>query len=87
MKQVTKSEFKQVYVRLGGGRDGWDEAHWQSTFEHDSRPGMRFMIEEPETARHVKMWIVSDYAVNEYRLFFMTEEDSDDMLEFPSTQS
>ena len=35
---------------------------------------------------HTHMWIMIDYAVNEYRLFFRTEEHSDDMLVFPSTE-
>ncbi len=87
MRQVTKSEFKQLYFTLGRGRDGWDEAHWKGTFEDNPRPDMRFMVEEPATALHVKMWIVSDYAVNEYRLFFMTEDDSEGVLEWPSTDS
>ena len=86
MREVAKSEFKQIYFELGGGRDGWDAAHWKRSFEDDPRPGMRFMVEEPATARHTAMWIVSDYDANEYRLFFRTEEDSDDMLVFPSTQ-
>ena len=85
MREVTKSEFEQIYFALGGGRDGWDAAYWQRFFEDDPRPGMRFMVEDPATPSHIAMWIVSDYAVNEYRLFFRTDEDSDAMLEFPST--
>jgi hypothetical protein len=85
MREVTKSEFKQIYFELGGGRGGWDAAHWKRAFEDDPRPGMRFMVEAPATARDTTMWIMSDYAAKEYRLFFRTEEDSDNMLEFPST--
>jgi len=86
MREVTKSEFKQIYFKLGGGRDGWDARHWKRVFEDDPRPGMRFMVEKPATARDTTMWIVSDYGANEYRLFFRTEEHSDAMLEFPSTE-
>ena len=85
MREVTKSEFKQIYFELGGGSNGWDAAHWKREFEDDPRPGMRFMVEEPATARDTTMWIMSDYVANEYRLFFRTEEHSDTMLEFPST--
>ena len=83
MREVTKSEFKQIYFERGGGRDGWDAAYWKRFFEDDPRPGMKFMVEEPATARDSTMWIVS--GANEYRLFFRTEEASDDMLVFPST--
>ena len=86
MREVTKNEFKQIYFELGGGRDGWDAAHWKRTFEDDPRPDMRFMVEEPATAHDTTMWIVSDFAVNEYRLFFRTAEHSDDMLVFPNTE-
>ena len=85
MREVTRSEFKRIYFELGGGRDGWDEAYWKRFFEDDPRPGMRFMVEEPETAHATAMWIVSDFAVNEYRLFFRTQDESDSMLEFPDT--
>ena len=84
MREVTKSEFKQIYFELGGGRDGWDAAYWKRHFEDDPRPAMRFMVEEPATARDTTMWIVSDD--NEHRLFFRTEEHSDDMLVFPDTE-
>jgi len=86
MREVTKSEFKQIYFELGGGRDGWDAAHWKRVFEDEPHPGMRFMVEEPATAHDTTMWIVSDYGANEHRLFFRTEEHSDSMLEFPSTE-
>ncbi len=86
MREVSKDEFKKIYFELGGGRDGWDAAHWKRTFEDDPHPGMRFMVEEPATELDTTMWIISDYAVNEYRLFFRTEERSDGMLVFPSTE-
>jgi hypothetical protein len=85
MREVTKSEFRRIYFEVGGGRDGWDAAYWQRFFEDAPRPGMRFMVEDPATAGDTAMWIVSDFAANEYRLFFRTPEDSDAMLEFPST--
>ena len=86
MREVTKDDFKHIYFQLGGGRDGWNAEHWKRVFEDDPRPGMRFMVEEPATARHTQMWIINDYAANEHRLFFRTDEESDDMLTFPSTQ-
>jgi hypothetical protein len=85
MKEVTKNGFKKIYFELGGGRDGWDAAYWKRTFEDNPRPGMRFMVEEPARARDTTMWIVSDFAANEYRLFFRSAEESDGMLVFPGT--
>ena len=86
MREVTKREFKRIYFDLGGGRDGWDAEYWNKTFEKDPHPGMRFMVESPETKHDTVMWIVSDYGAKEYRLFFRTQEHSDDMLQFPSAE-
>lgn len=83
MREVTKDEFKRIYFELGGCRDGWDAAHWKQTFEDNPRPGMKFRVEDPETEEDTCMWIVSDFAVNEYRMFFRTPERSDSILEFP----
>lgn len=85
MREVAKSEFKRIYFELGRGRGGWDAAKWQRTFEDEARPGMRFLAEEPESPRDTEMWIISDFAASEYRLFFRSSEDSDSMLEFPDT--
>ncbi len=86
MREVTKSEFKRIYFKLGGGRDGWDAAYWKQTFEDDPRPDMSFKVDDPATPRDTTMWIISDFAVNEYRLFFRTAEHSDNMLVFPDTE-
>jgi hypothetical protein len=83
MREVTKSEFKDIYFRLGGGRDGWDAAYWNGSLEHDAWPGMKYMVEEPETPQHVKMMIVTDFGAHEHRLFFMTQDGEDDLLQFP----
>ena len=85
MREVTKDEFKRVYFKLGGGRGGWDAEYWKRTFDDAARPGMKFMVEDPATPAHTAMWIVSDFAVSEYRLFFRTDDESDAMLEFPDT--
>lgn len=85
MREVSKIEFKKIYFELGGGLNGWDSEHWKRNFEDNTRPDMKFMVEDPATPRDTMMWIVSDYAANEYRLFFRSEEDSDAMLEFPSS--
>ncbi len=78
MKEVTKEQFKEIYLKLGGGAEtGW------SQFEHERRPGMKYLVEEPKTPEHTRMMIVTDYGSNEYRLFFMTEESEESFFEFP----
>ncbi len=78
-KEVTKEKFKEIYFRLGGGKSsGWTADYWQKFFEDEAKPGWKFMVEEPRSARHVRMNIVVDHKAQQYRLFFMTEESEED---------
>lgn len=82
MKEVTKEQFKEVYFRLGGGAEtGWSLEYWNSFYETEKRPGMKYLLEEPETPEHTRMMIVD--SGNEYRLFFMTEESEESFFIFP----
>jgi hypothetical protein len=82
-KEVTKEKFKEIYFRLGGGkRSGWTADYWQKFFEDKAEPGWKFMVEEPKSPKHVRMYIVTDAQAKEYRLFFMTEE-SEEESEWP----
>ena len=84
MKVVTKEQFKEIYFRLGGGAaTGWGEDYWNQFFEAETRLGMKYLVEEPPAPEHHRMLIVSDFAANEYRLFFLTEESEESLFEFP----
>ena len=78
-KEVTKEKFKEMYFRLGGGkRSGWTAEYWQEFFENKAKPGWKFMVEEPRSAKHIRMNIVTDNKAKEYRMFFTTEEEEED---------
>jgi hypothetical protein len=82
MKEVTKEQFKEIYLRLGGGAaTGWDLEYWNRFFEDEKRSGMKYLLEEPETPAHTRMMIVTGR--NEYRLFFFTEDDEESFFDFP----
>ncbi len=84
MKEVTKDQFKEIYLKLGGGAEtGWSVEYWNEFFEEEKRPGMKYLIKEPETPEHTRMMIVTDYGQNEYRLFFLTEESEESLFDFP----
>lgn len=84
MKEVTKEEFKEIYFRLGdGAATGWDLEYWNKFFEDEKRPGMKYLLKEPETPEHTRMMIVTDYSRNEYRLFFFTEENEESFFDYP----
>lgn len=85
-KEVTKEKFKELYFRLGGGkRSGWTAEYWQEFFEDKAKPGWKYMVEEPRSAKHNRMYIVTDNKAKEYRMFFMTEED-EDSTDFPGDE-
>ncbi len=86
-KEVSKEEFRQIYVRLGGGpRTGWTLEYWQTFFENQADRAWRFMVKEPQTPEHHCMMIVSDHETKEYRLFFMTEEATEQSFDFPGKE-
>lgn len=83
-RQVSKDLFKEIYFRLGGGKStGWTADYWRKFFEDNVPLDWRFMVEEPRSAEHNRMFIVTDHQAREYRLFFMTEESEDSFMEWP----
>ena len=86
-KEVTKEEFKEVYFRLGGGdSSGWTADYWLKFFEDKGEPGWRFMVEEPRSPGHDRMMVVTDHENKEYRLFFMTEQATEDFFDHPGRE-
>jgi hypothetical protein len=84
MKKVGKDKFKEMYFRLGGGAaTGWSLEYWNEFFENEQKPGMKYLVAEPETPAHTRMMIVTDYGQKEYRLFFLTEESEESFFDFP----
>ena len=83
-KQVSKGLFEDFYFRLGGGKStGWTADYWREVIEPYTVLGWRFMVEEPRSAAHNRMWVVTDHKAMEHRLFFTTEQSEDDLLEWP----
>ena len=84
-KQVSKDFFKEMYLRLGGGKaSGWTADYWRRVIEPYTELGWRFMVEEPRSAEHNRMYIVMDPKAMEHRMFFLTEESEDHFMEWPS---
>ena len=74
-KQVSKDFFKEMYFRLGGGKaSGWTDDYWRKVIEPYTELGWRFMVEEPRSAEHNRMWVTTDHEAREHRIFFMTDE-------------
>ena len=84
MKEVTREQFKEIYLNRGGGAEaGWGVEYWNQSLKDEKNPGMKYLLEEPETPKHTRMMIVTDYGRNEYRLFFLTEDSEESLFSFP----
>lgn len=82
-KQVSKALFEEMYFRLGREQSGWTADYWRKVIEPQTGLGWRFLVEEPASAEHTRMWIVTDPNVKEHRLFFMTEQAEEDFFDLP----
>lgn len=87
MKEVAKEDFRRVYFKLGGGdRAGWGAAYWEMFFEREPKPGMKYLVQEPESPKHTRMMIVTDNHAHQYRLFFLTENDEERLFDCPGEE-
>jgi len=82
MKEVTKEEFKAIFLKYGKS-EGLGEDSWNKSYESPRRENMRYLVELPKNSKENKMMIVSDYSENEFRLFFMTEDRLEGFFDFP----
>ena len=82
-KQVSKGLFEDIYFRLGGESSGWTADYWREVIEPEAGLGWRFLVEEPRSAAHNRMWVVTDQRAMEHRLFFTTEESEEGFMEWP----
>lgn len=80
-KQVSKGSFEEIYFRLGGESSGWTADYWREAIEPVAGLGWRFMVEEPRSAEHNRMWVVTDHKAMEHRLFFTTEQAAEDLFD------
>lgn len=80
-KEVTKAKFKEYFFRYGVSvkNSGWTAEYWEEVFEKNAKPGFKFMLEEPKSASHNRLNIVTDNNAKEYRMYFMTEDDDGDV--------
>jgi hypothetical protein len=72
--EVSKAEFKALYTIHARPDDGWTAAYWDTFYEGESRPALRFLYEPPESPAHTRMMLVEDHGQGECRMFFLTEE-------------
>ena len=85
-KEVTKEKFKEAYFRHGGGEaSGWTAEYWRKFFE-DAEPDWKFTVEEPRSTEHDRMFVVTDQQAREHRLFFLTDQSTEDFFHQPGDE-
>jgi hypothetical protein len=86
-RQVSKGLFKDIYFRLGGGESsGWTADYWQEYFEAEAELDWRFMVEEPRSVEHDRMFVVTDHQTREHRLFFVKDQSAEEFFHQPGDE-
>ncbi|WP_426369866.1 hypothetical protein [Pseudocolwellia sp. HL-MZ7] len=79
MNQVSKEEFKKIFLEYGKASDGWGKDYWEKMYENPKRENMKYLVRLPETEGKNRMMVVDDYSVNEYRLFFVSVDEEENL--------
>jgi hypothetical protein len=77
MTECTKQQFKDLYFKYGRGLGGWTQEYWDQLFEVDKIPPMKYRVKIPSSPQHSRMMITTDFAVREFRMFFLTIDEEE----------
>jgi hypothetical protein len=78
-KELSKSEFKKVYMNYRAADDGWSDSYWDHFYEQQE--AKRFFFTEPETPGHTRMFISED-AISVH-IFFMSDDSEERLFDYP----
>ena len=81
-KELTKTEFKKMYMKYRTDGDGWSDKYWEHFFEHQN--GNRYFFEEPETPEHKRMFINKSH--DSVHLYFMTLDSEESFFDYPGKE-
>jgi hypothetical protein len=80
-QEISKSEFKQLYLRYNTPDSGWTKEYWNEFFE--AEVGKKYFFRKPDTPGCTRMMIVSDKDVR--RMIFLTDDAEERFFSFPET--
>lgn len=81
-QELTKMEFKKMYMNWRTDGDGWSDKYWDHFYENQQ--AKQYFFEEPETADHTRMFI-SESGDRVY-LFFMTLDAEESFFDYPGKE-
>jgi len=72
MREVSKSEFKNAYIKFGGLKDGYDLAYWNQQIDTAKKSEFKYLLKEPKSNEAHRMMLVDDYSSKEIRMLFVS---------------
>jgi hypothetical protein len=70
-QQVTKEEFRRLYVQYGQSRNrGWTQEYWDHFFENET--SMKYVFTKPNSSTDDVMCIGGEK--NTHRIYFLSED-------------
>ena len=81
-KELTKMEFKKMYMNLRTDGDGWSDKYWEHFYENQQ--AKKYFFTEPETPDHTRMFISE--SGNSVSLFFMTLDAEESFFDYPGKE-
>ncbi len=85
IKEVTKAEFKEAYVRFGKLEGGYDLAYWDHCIDGPKYADFKYFLEEPASANENCMMLATDFQKDNrrFRMFFFTIEQEERFFDYP----
>ncbi len=77
-KEVSKSEFKNLYFKYSTPNSGWTEDYWNQFYEGEIEK--RYFFTKPATPESTSMFIMS--GGGEHRMIFLTEDAEESFFDF-----
>lgn len=69
-EEVTKADFKELYLQYASEESGWTASYWEAFFENEV--GCRYFIIRPASKEEHRMFIRS--GSGQHCIYFLTEE-------------
>ena len=81
-KELTKMEFKKMYMKYRTDGDGWSDEYWDQFYEKQN--ARQYFFTEPETPEHTRMFISGSQ--DSVHLFFMTSDAEESFFDYPGKE-
>ena len=81
-KELTKMQFKEMYMKHRTDGDGWSDEYWDHFYENQTNT--LYFFTEPETPKHTRMFVSSGHG--SVHLFFMTLDSEESLFDYPGKE-